>query len=58
MFLRLISRPFCFFFKEISIYHPSGKQLYQRSSYVKEPSGIEKVRITTKDKIDLIGLVL
>jgi len=43
-----------FFFQGNLLYHPSVNN-YTKDQETKEPSGIEKVRITTKDKIDLIG---
>ena len=43
-----------FFFQGNLLYHPSVNN-YTKDQDMKEPSGIEKVRITTKDKIDLIG---
>ena len=43
-----------FFFQGNLLYHPSVNN-YIKNQEAKEPSGIEKVRITTKDKIVLIG---
>ena len=43
-----------FFFQGNLLYHPSVNN-YIKDQTAKEPTGIEKVRITTKDKIDLIG---
>ena len=43
-----------FFFQGNLLYHPSVNN-YIKDQEAKEPSGIKKVRITTKDKIDLIG---
>ena len=43
-----------FFFQGNLLYHPSVNN-YTKDQETKEPSGIEKVKITTKDKIDLIG---
>ena len=43
-----------FFFQGNLLYHPSINN-YLKDQEAKEPTGIEKVRITTKDKIDLMG---
>ena len=43
-----------FFFQGNLLYHPSINN-YLKDQEPKEPSGIEKVRITTNDKIDLVG---
>ena len=43
-----------FFFQRNLLYHPSVDN-YIKGEEVKEPLEIEKVKITTKDKIDLIG---
>ena len=43
-----------FFFQGNLLYHPSVNN-YIKDQETKEPSGIEIVSITTKDKIDLIG---
>ena len=43
-----------FFFQRNLLYHPSVDN-YIKDEEVKEPLEIEKVKITTKDKIDLIG---
>jgi len=43
-----------FFFQGNLLYHPSVNN-YIKDQETKEPSGIEKVKIVTKDKIDLIG---
>ena len=43
-----------FFFQGNLLYHPSV-QNYIKDQGPKEPSGVKKVRITTNDKIDLIG---
>ena len=43
-----------FFFQRNLLYHPSVDN-YLKDQAVIEPSEIEKVKITTKDKIDLIG---
>ena len=43
-----------FFFQSNLLYHPSVDN-YIKDEEVKEPLEIEKVKITTKDKIDLIG---
>ena len=43
-----------FFFKRNLLYHPSVDN-YLESQIASEPTEIEKVNITTKDKIDLVG---
>ena len=43
-----------FFFQRNLLYHPSIDN-YLKDNLAKEPSEIEKVKITTTDKIDLIG---
>ena len=43
-----------FFFQRNLLYHPSIDN-YLKDNLAKEPSKIEKVKITTTDKIDLIG---
>ena len=43
-----------FFFQRNLLYHPSIDS-YLKDNLAKEPSKIEKVKITTTDKIDLIG---
>ena len=43
-----------FFFQRNLLYHPSVDN-YLKDQVVREPAEIEKVKITTKDKIDLIG---
>ena len=43
-----------FFFQRNLLYHPSLDN-YIKDQVVKEPSKIEKVKITTNDEIDLIG---
>ena len=43
-----------FFFQRNLLYHPSVDN-YLKDNSVTEPSEIEKVKITTEDKIDLIG---
>ena len=43
-----------FFFQRNLLYHPSVDN-YLKDQVVKEPAEIEKVKITTDDKIDLIG---
>ena len=43
-----------FLFQKNLLYHPSVDN-YLKDQAVIEPSEIEKVKITTKDKIDLIG---
>ena len=43
-----------FFFQRNFLYHPSTVN-YLEDQLMKEPTEIEKVKITTKDKIDLIG---
>jgi len=43
-----------FFFQRNLLYHPSVDN-YLKDQVVKEPIGIEKVKITTRDKIDLTG---
>ena len=43
-----------FFFQRNLLYHPSVDN-YLKDQVVIEPTEIEKVKITTKDKIDLIG---
>ena len=43
-----------FFFQRNLLYHPSVDN-YLKDSLVTEPTKIEKVKITTEDKIDLIG---
>ena len=43
-----------FFFQRNLLYHPSVDN-YQKDQVVKEPTEIEKVKITTKDEIDLAG---
>jgi len=43
-----------FFFQRNLLYHPSVDN-YLKDQIVREPAEIEKVKITTKDKIDLIG---
>ena len=42
-----------FFFQRSLLYHPSVNN-YLEDNINKEPTEIEKVKITTKDKIDLI----
>jgi len=43
-----------FFFQRNLLYHPSVNN-YIKDQVVREPAAIEKVKITTNDKIDLIG---
>ena len=43
-----------FFFQRNILYHPSVDN-YLEDQVVREPAEIEKVKVTTKDKIDLIG---
>ena len=43
-----------FFFQRNLLYHPSVDN-YLKDNLGTEPSEIEKVKVTTKDKIDLIG---
>ena len=43
-----------FFFQRNLLYHPSA-DTYRKDQVVREPVEIEKVKITTSDKIDLIG---
>ena len=43
-----------FFFQRNLLYHPSVDN-YLKDNIGIEPTGIEKVKITTKDKIDLVG---
>ena len=43
-----------FFFQRNLLYHPSVDS-YRKDQVVREPAEIEKVKITTNDKIDLIG---
>ena len=43
-----------FFFQRDLLYHPSEDN-YIKNEVAKEPTEIEKVKITTKDKINLIG---
>jgi len=43
-----------FFFQRSLLYHPSVDN-YLKEQVVREPTEIEKVKITTNDKIDLIG---
>ena len=43
-----------FFFQRNLLYHPSVDN-YLKDQVAKEPTEIEKVKITTRDKIDLIG---
>ena len=43
-----------FFFQRNLLYHPSIDN-YLEDQVVREPTEIEKVKVTTKDKIDLIG---
>ena len=43
-----------FLFQRNLLYHPSADN-YLKDQIVKEPTEIEKVKITTSDKIDLIG---
>ena len=43
-----------FFFQRNLLYHPSVDN-YLKNQIVREPTEIEKVKITTNDKIDLIG---
>ena len=43
-----------FFFQRNLLYHPSVEN-YRKDQVVTEPAEIEKVKITTNDKIDLIG---
>ena len=43
-----------FFFQRNLLYHPSVDN-YLESQIASEPTEIEKVKITTKDKIDLVG---
>ena len=43
-----------FFFQRNLLYHPSVDN-YLKDNLVTEPTEIEKVKITTEDKIDLIG---
>ena len=42
------------FFQRNLLYHPSVNN-YLKDNLIKEPIGIEKVKITTEDKIDLAG---
>ena len=46
-----------FFFQRNFLYHPSVDN-YLKDQVTNEPTGIEKVKITTVDNIDLVGLVL
>ena len=43
-----------FFFQNSLLYHPSVNN-YVQDQVAREPNEIEKVKITTKDKIDLVG---
>ena len=43
-----------FFFQRNLLYHPTVDN-YLKDNLVTEPTAIEKVKITTEDKIDLIG---
>jgi len=43
-----------FFFQGNLLYHPSVNN-YLENQATKEPIGIEKIKITTKDEIDLVG---
>ena len=43
-----------FFFQGSLLYHPSVDN-YIKDQAAREPTGIEKIKITTKDKIDLVG---
>ena len=43
-----------FFFQRNLLYHPSVDN-YLKGQVVSEPTEIEKVNITTKDKINLVG---
>ena len=43
-----------FFFQRDLLYHPSVDN-YIKNEVAKEPTEIEKVKITTNDKIDLTG---
>jgi len=43
-----------FFFQSSLLYHPSVNN-YVKDQVAREPNEIEKVKITTKDKIDLVG---
>ena len=43
-----------FFFQSSLLYHPSVNN-YVKDQAAREPNEIEKVKITTKDKIDLVG---
>ena len=43
-----------FFFQKNLLYHPTVNN-YLKNHVINEPNEIEKVKITTKDKIDLLG---
>ena len=43
-----------FFFQGNLLYHPTTNN-YLKDQAVREPAGIEKVKIVTKDEINLIG---
>ena len=43
-----------FFFQRSFLYHPSVDN-YLKDQATNEPSGIEKVKITTEDNIDLVA---
>ena len=43
-----------FFFQRNLLYHPSVDN-YLKDQGTNEPTGIEKVKITTNDQIDLVG---
>jgi len=44
----------CFFFQGNLLYHPTTNN-YLKDQAAREPAGIEKVKIVTKDEINLIG---
>ena len=52
--LRLIVNHFVFFSKK-SFISSFSKTIILKDQTTNEPTGIEKVKITTKDKIDLVG---
>ena len=54
VFLYILLLIFVFFFQRNLLYHPTLDN-YIKNQNVTEPTEIEKIKITTKDNIDLIG---
>ena len=54
VFFYILLLIFVFFFQRNLLYHPTLDN-YIKNESVKEPKEIEKIKITTKDNIDLIG---